>query len=131
MRANLSEIVRSLRKRGIEVLLIGLGNLDLAQIAHTNSVPYVQWTLPLGKYRARDSAHFNAEGYSIVTVRMLPQVEEMIARVIQRRPWRLRELQHPRKVACAFALRHRAYLACALKKLIGQSQVNALHPLWG
>ena len=78
MRANVSEIVRTLRKRGIDVLLIGLGSLDLSAVARANGVPYAQWTLPPGKYRARDNAHFNAEGYSIVIARMLPQVEELL-----------------------------------------------------
>ena len=80
MRANLTEIVQSLQKRGIAVLLIGLGSLDLSGVARDNNVPYAQWTLPPGKYRARDHAHFNAEGYSIVIARMLPQVEELLAR---------------------------------------------------
>ena len=81
MRANLTEIVQSLRKRGIAVLLIGLGSLDLSHLARDNNVPYAQWTLPPGKYRARDHAHFNAEGYGIVVGRMLPQVEELLAKV--------------------------------------------------
>ncbi len=34
-----------------------------------------------GQYRARDGAHFNAEGYRIVVARMLPQVEALIAAV--------------------------------------------------
>jgi acyl-CoA thioesterase I len=80
MRANLSEIVRSLRKRDIEVLLIGLGSLNLADVARAQSVAYAQWTLPPGKYRARDHAHYNAQGYSIVIARMLPQIEKLIAR---------------------------------------------------
>ena len=80
MRANLAEIVRSLRKRGIEVLLIGLGSLDLADVAKAQHVSYAQWKLPPGKYRARDHAHYNAQGYAIVIERMLPQVEQLIAR---------------------------------------------------
>ena len=84
MRANLSEIVQSLRKRGIAVLLIGLGGLDLADVARANGVPYAQWKLPPGKYRARDHAHFNAEGYSIVIARMLPQVEELMKRAARK-----------------------------------------------
>jgi len=84
LRANLNEIVRSLRKRGIAVLLIGLGSLNLSDVARANSVPYAQWKLPPGKYRARDHAHFNAEGYAIAITRMLPQVEELIARARSR-----------------------------------------------
>jgi acyl-CoA thioesterase I len=84
MHANLAEIVKSLQKRGIAVMLIGLGSLDLSAVARASNVPYAQWTLPPGKYRARDHAHFNAEGYAIVVNRMLPQVEELIARVKNR-----------------------------------------------
>jgi acyl-CoA thioesterase I len=84
MRANLSEIVRSLRQRGVAVLLIGLGSLNLYDVAQANNVPYAQWKLPPGKYRARDHAHFNAEGYAVVIARMLPQVEELIARARSR-----------------------------------------------
>jgi acyl-CoA thioesterase I len=80
MLANMNEIVRTLRRRGIEVLVIGLGSLNLADIAKANGVPYAQWNLPAGKYRARDHAHFNAKGYSIVIARMLPQVEALIKR---------------------------------------------------
>ena len=81
MRANVTEIVRTLQKRRISVLLIGLGSLDLSEVARTAKVPYAQFKLPPGKYRARDGAHFNAEGYRIVVKRMLPQVEALIATV--------------------------------------------------
>ncbi len=81
MRANMSEIVRTLRKRGIEVLLIGLGSLKLGDVARAQGVAYAQWTLPPGKYRARDHAHYNAQGYAIVIGRMLPQVEALLKRV--------------------------------------------------
>jgi acyl-CoA thioesterase I len=85
MRANLSEIVRSLRKRRVGVLLIGLGRLDLSDVARANGVAYAQWRLPPGKYRARDRAHFNAQGYAIVINRMLPQIEALLAPVAGRR----------------------------------------------
>jgi acyl-CoA thioesterase-1 len=83
MRANLNEIVRTLRARHIAVLLVGLGSLDLSDVARATNVPYAQWTLPPGKYRARDGAHFNAEGYAIVVARMLPQVEAMVKSVVK------------------------------------------------
>ena len=66
-------------------MLVGLGSLDLDDVARANGVPYAQWKLPPGKYRARDHAHFNAQGYAIVIARMLPQVEALIARVKKRR----------------------------------------------
>ena len=81
MRANVTEIVRVLQKRRIVVLLIGLGSLDLSGIARAAHVPYAQFRLPPGKYRARDHAHFNAEGYRIVVTRMLPQVEALLAQI--------------------------------------------------
>jgi acyl-CoA thioesterase-1 len=84
VRARLTELIRSLRARGIEVLVIGLGKLDLAAVARANDALYAQWTLPPGKYRARDGAHFNAEGYAIVIGRMLPQVETLIARATRK-----------------------------------------------
>jgi len=85
MRTNLSEIVRTLRKRDIEVLLVGLGRLDLSDVARANGALYAQWNLPPGKYRARDHAHYNAEGYAIVVARMLPQVEMLIGRAAVRK----------------------------------------------
>jgi len=81
MRANVAEIVRVLQKRRIVVLLIGLGSLDLSGIARAAHVPYAQFRLPPGKYRARDHAHFNAEGYRIVVARMLPHVEALLAQI--------------------------------------------------
>jgi acyl-CoA thioesterase-1 len=84
MRANMNAIVETLRRRKIDVLLIGLGSLDLAAVARANGVPYAQWTLPPGKYRARDNAHFNAEGYAILLARTLPQIEELLRRAARR-----------------------------------------------
>ncbi len=85
MRANLDTIVRRLRKRKVAVLLIGLGSLDLSDVARANNVPYTQWKLPPGKYRARDQAHFNAEGYAIAIARMLPQIEDLLQRAARQR----------------------------------------------
>jgi acyl-CoA thioesterase-1 len=81
VRARVAELVRSLRARHIEVLVVGLGKLDFADVAREHGALYVQWSLPRGKYRARDGAHFNAEGYSILVDRMLPQVEALIERI--------------------------------------------------
>jgi lysophospholipase L1-like esterase len=84
MRANISAIVQTLRKRKIEVLLIGLGSLDLADVARATGVPYAQWTLPPGKHRARDHAHFNAEGYGILLAQTLPQIEQLMQRAVRK-----------------------------------------------
>jgi acyl-CoA thioesterase-1 len=79
MRANIATILRTLKRRKIATLLIGLGSLDLSKLARAESVPYAQWKLPPHKYRARDGAHFNAQGYRIVLERTLPQIEALIA----------------------------------------------------
>ena len=84
MHANLNEIVQTLRKRNIDVLLIGLGSLDLSAVARANGVPYARWKLPPGKYRARDNAHFNAEGYGILLAQTLPQIEELLQRAARK-----------------------------------------------
>ena len=84
LRANLNEIVQTLRQRKIDVLLIGLGSLDLAAVARANGVPYAQWKLPPGKYRARDHAHFNAEGYGILLAQTLPQIEQLMQRAARK-----------------------------------------------
>ena len=81
VRKRLTEIVRSLRARKIEVLVIGFASLGLGDVARAENVAYAEWNLPPGKYRARDHAHYNAQGYAIVVARMLPQVDTLIARV--------------------------------------------------
>lgn len=82
VRTRIGAIVHALRARRIQVLVIGAGGLDLAGVAKANSALYAQWKLPPHKFRARDGAHFNAQGYTILVRRMLPQVEALIARVI-------------------------------------------------
>ena len=81
VRSRLTELVRALRARKIEVLVIGLGRLKLDDVARAGDVAYAQWDLPPGKYRARDNAHYNAQGYAIVVARILPLVETLIARL--------------------------------------------------
>jgi acyl-CoA thioesterase-1 len=78
MEASIGEIVRTLQKRRIAVLLIGLGSLDLSELARRLDVPYAEWRLPPHRYRARDGAHFDAEGYRILLTRTLPQIETLI-----------------------------------------------------
>jgi lysophospholipase L1-like esterase len=81
VRARLAEIVRSLRARHVQVMLVGLGRLDFSALAKAQGAAYAQFRLPPGQYRARDGAHFNAQGYAILVRRMLPAVEALIARV--------------------------------------------------
>ena len=80
VRARLTEIVRALHARRIKVLLVGAGGLNFSKLAKANDAPYVEWKLPPHKYRARDGAHFNAEGYAILVGRMLPQIEQLVQR---------------------------------------------------
>jgi acyl-CoA thioesterase I len=84
VRARLRELIRALHARKIEVLVIGLGSLKVDDVARAGGVLYAQWNLPPGKYRARDRAHYNAQGYAIVVARMLPQVETLIAHATHR-----------------------------------------------
>jgi hypothetical protein len=66
VRTRMTEIIRSFRARKIEVLVVGLDGLDLSTAAKENNVLYARWKLPLGKYRARDGAHYNEQGCAIV-----------------------------------------------------------------
>ncbi|MBI1204919.1 MAG: hypothetical protein GC182_20650 [Rhodopseudomonas sp.] len=83
--ARIATLIHALQARGIAVLVIGLGSLDLAAVARVNHAAYAQWRLPPGRYRARDGAHFNGEGYAILIERMLPQVEALIAQTGRKR----------------------------------------------
>ena len=92
-RANIEAIVKGLRARQIEVLLIGLRTLSLADIAAANGALYYpdffagvshdgekdpQYTLAFDPIQ-----HLNAAGYAVVVERLLPIVESMLAK---RRP---------------------------------------------
>lgn len=81
----LTALIRALQARRIAVLLVGAGGLNLAGLAKVNNVPYVEWKLPPRRYRARDGAHFSAEGYALLVERMLPQVEALLDQVKARR----------------------------------------------
>jgi lysophospholipase L1-like esterase len=78
VRTRIVEIVRALRARGIQVLVVGTGGLDFSELAAANGAAYVAWKLPRHRYRARDGAHFNADGYRILVEHMLPQVEALL-----------------------------------------------------
>ncbi len=78
VRTRIVEIVRALRARGIQVLVVDTGGLDFSKLAAANGAAYVAWKLPPHRYRARDGAHFNADGYRILVERMLPQVEALL-----------------------------------------------------
>jgi acyl-CoA thioesterase-1 len=78
--ARVAELVRSLRKRDIEVLVLGLGGLTFDKLAAANGALSLDFTLPPHKYRARDGAHFNAQGYALLVKRLLPPIETLIRR---------------------------------------------------
>jgi acyl-CoA thioesterase-1 len=82
VRARLTRIISALKARRIAVMLVGAGGLRLADLAKANDAVYVEWKLPPHRYRARDGAHFSAEGYAILVRRMLPAVEALIAQAI-------------------------------------------------
>jgi acyl-CoA thioesterase-1 len=78
--ARVAELVRSLRKRDIEVLVLGLGGLKFDKLAAAHGALSLDFTLPSHKYRARDGAHFNAQGYALLVKRLLPPIETLIRR---------------------------------------------------
>jgi acyl-CoA thioesterase I len=78
--ARVAEIVRSLRARRIDVLVLGLGGLKFDKLAAAHGALSLDFTLPPHKYRARDGAHFNAQGYALLVARMLPKIETLIRR---------------------------------------------------
>ena len=81
VRSRVTEVIRALRDRKIEVLVIGFKSLNLGDVARAENAAYAEWNPPPGQYRARDHAHYNAQGYAIVVERMLPEIEALIARV--------------------------------------------------
>jgi acyl-CoA thioesterase I len=77
---NIAKMVRALHARRIQVLVIGVLELDLSAVAAANGALYAQWTFPPGRYRAHDGDHFSGEGYAILVDRIMPAVETLIAR---------------------------------------------------
>jgi acyl-CoA thioesterase-1 len=89
-RANIEAIVKQLRARDIEVLLIGLRTFSLADIAAENGAVYYpdffagvsqngekdpQYTLVFDPIQ-----HLNTAGYEVVVSRLVPVVETMLAK---------------------------------------------------
>jgi acyl-CoA thioesterase-1 len=81
MEARLGTIIDTLNRRHIEVLVVGYGGLDLSKLAAKHHALYVAWHVAPGRHRARDGAHYDAEGYRLVVGQMLPAVETLIRRV--------------------------------------------------
>jgi acyl-CoA thioesterase-1 len=90
-RRNVGEIVGRLRKRDIEVLLIGFEGYDFADVAKEHGAAYYpdffvgvtrngkklrRYVLPLDPIR-----HLNPSGHRVIAERLLPSVEPLVQRV--------------------------------------------------
>ena len=91
--ANLDTMLSRLRAKGVQLLLIGYyGSQGLDALAQKYDAKYADFNFPNNgdqQYRVANDpqlrttgvAHFNAAGYDMIVARILPQVEELIARV--------------------------------------------------
>jgi acyl-CoA thioesterase I len=89
-RANIEAIVKQLRARGIQVLLIGLRTFSLADIAAANgALYYPDFFAGVSHEGEKDPKytlifdpiqHLNAAGYEVVVSRLAPVVETMLAK---------------------------------------------------
>jgi acyl-CoA thioesterase I len=92
-RANLDTMLGRLRAKGAQVMLLGYrGSQGLDAVAQKYDAKYSDFGFPGAgdaKYRIANDpqlrtsgvAHFNAAGYDMIVTRILPSVEELIARV--------------------------------------------------
>jgi acyl-CoA thioesterase I len=89
-RANIETIVKQLRARGIQVLLIGLRTVSLADIAAANgALYYPDFFAGVSHEGEKDPKytlifdpiqHLNAAGYEVVVSQLAPVVETMLAK---------------------------------------------------
>jgi acyl-CoA thioesterase-1 len=89
-RANIEAIVKRLRARGIEVLLIGLRTFSLADIAAANgALYYPDFFAAVSRDGEKDPKytlvfdpiqHLNAAGYEVVVSHLAPVVEGMLTK---------------------------------------------------
>ena len=87
-RANVDAIVKRLRARDIQVLLIGLRTFSLADIAAANgALYYPDFFAGVSREGEKDSKytlifdpiqHLNAAGYEVVVSKLAPLVESML-----------------------------------------------------
>ncbi len=90
-RSHVDEIVKRLRERDIEVLLIGFEDYDFADIAKAHGAAYYpdffagvarngkklrRYVLPLDPIR-----HLNPSGHAVIAERLLPEVELLLQQV--------------------------------------------------
>jgi acyl-CoA thioesterase-1 len=83
-RGNLDTIVERVRLFGAQVLLSNYRDVDLAALAAKHDALYFEWGAPRqGRYYVGGNPgnHLNAAGYDVIVARMLPLVEQLIARV--------------------------------------------------
>jgi acyl-CoA thioesterase-1 len=91
--ANLDTMLSRLHTKGVQVLLIGyFRSQGLDALAQKYDAKYADFNFPNNndqqyriandpQFRTTGVAHFNAAGYDMIVARILPQVEELIARV--------------------------------------------------
>lgn len=89
-RRNIDQIVRELRERELEVLLIGFEPYDLSGIAKKYGADYypdffagvTEDGVKLSKYVIRFDPfrHLNASGHEVVAKRLLPSIEKLVRR---------------------------------------------------
>lgn len=91
-RSNLQTTMGRLKAKGVQTLLVGFRNVNLQPMADHFGAAYTDFNFPNHQdaqyriandpmLRTRGIAHFNAAGYDMIVARMLPQVEQLIARV--------------------------------------------------
>lgn len=92
IQANLETMLGRLKARGTEILLVGFRNVNLEPLAQRHGAAYTNFAFANNgdaKYRVANDpqartqgvSHFNAAGYDEIVARMLPQVEQLIARL--------------------------------------------------
>ena len=92
IRANLEAMLGRIKAKGAEILLVGFRGTNLQPLADRYGAAYTDFNFPNNndpqyrvandpQMRSQGVAHFNAAGYDQIVARMLPQVEQLIARV--------------------------------------------------
>lgn len=92
IRANLETMLGRIKAKGAEILLVGFRGANLQPLADRFGAAYTDFNFPNNndqqyrvandpQMRTQGVAHFNAAGYDQIVARMLPQVEQLIARV--------------------------------------------------
>jgi acyl-CoA thioesterase-1 len=80
IRANMDQIVKRLRSRGTEVLIIGIRGIDYAPVASANNALAVTLGPEFKKFLLPSGKHLTPEGHQAEAAKILPGVEQLIAR---------------------------------------------------